>query len=104
MEAYIKITNPDQDIFLGVEAKVLVSTGEVKDAITIPMESVNTDVNGQFVYVVENGIVVKKTVETGLTTDMEIEIKKGIEEGAQVITQLGTGISEGMEVNALPAM
>lgn len=104
VEAYIKITNPDQNIFLGVEAKVLVSTGEVKDAITIPMEAVNTDVNGQFVYVVENGIVVKKTVETGLTTDMEIEIKKGIEEGAQVITQLGTGISEGMEVNALPAM
>ncbi len=101
--AYIRITNPDQELFLGVEAKVVVSTGEVKGAVTIPIEAVNTDVDGQFVYVVENGIVVRKAVKTGLTTDLEIEIIEGLEEGAQVITEMRTDILEGMEVNALPA-
>ncbi len=101
--AYIQITNPDQSLFLGVEAKVSVSTGEAKGAITVPSEAINTDVEGQFVYAVENGIVVKKRVVTGLVTDLDIEIKEGLEEGAQVITQQDMGISEGMAVSTFSA-
>lgn len=100
---YIKILNPDQELFLGVEAKVVVSTGTVQGAITVPIEAVNTDVNGQFVYVVEEGAVVKRDVETGLTTDTEIEIKKGVEEGEQVITETGGEVFEGMPVSTRPA-
>lgn len=100
---YIKVLNPDENLFLGVEAKVVVSTGTVQGAITIPIEAVNTDVNGQFVYVVEDGAVVKRGVETGLTTNLEIEIKKGVEEGEQVITETGGEVFEGMPVSTRPA-
>lgn len=103
VEARLTITNPDQEIFLGVEAKAVISTGEVKDAVTVPMEAVNTDVDGQFVYVVKDGLVKKRIVETGLTTDFEVEIISGLEEGEQVVTENPGGITEGREVTAVPA-
>ncbi|MGN0306989.1 MAG: efflux RND transporter periplasmic adaptor subunit [Lachnospiraceae bacterium] len=100
---YLKITNPDQNLFLGVEAKAVITTGEAKGAITIPMEAVYTDVDGQFVYVAVNGMVEKRTVTTGLTTDLEIEITEGLKENEQVITESGTQLEEGMPVTAVAA-
>ncbi|MBQ9991206.1 MAG: efflux RND transporter periplasmic adaptor subunit [Lachnospiraceae bacterium] len=100
---YLTITNPDQDIFLGVEAKTVISTGEVKDAITIPMEAINTDVGGQFVYVVKDGFLEKRSVETGLSTDLEIQIVSGLEEGEQVVSTSSAELTEGMEVTAVEA-
>lgn len=103
VEARITITNPDQEIFLGVEAKAVISTGEVKDAITVPMEAVNTDVDGQFLYVVRDGRLERRGVETGLATDLEIQIVSGLEEGEQVVTASQGEITEGMEVTAVAA-
>ena len=50
-----------------------------------------------------DGAVVKREVETGLTTNLEIEIKKGVEEGEQVITETGGEVFEGMPVSTRPA-
>lgn len=101
--AEIRIQNPDEHIYLGIEAKVLIDTKEADQVLLLPVECVNADKEGDFVYIVENGIVVRKDVVTGISSDTYIEIQEGLTEGDQVISNVTTGIIEGMPVMAIPA-
>ena len=98
----IKITNPDSDLILGVEAKVVISTAKEENAVLVPVSTVNVDTEGEFVYVVENNTLVKKPVVTGISSDLYIEIKEGLTEGEQVVLEVSTGLFEGMTVMAMP--
>ena len=98
----IKILNPDENIFLGVEAKISISTSKSEGVLLVPFSAVHADVDGNFVYAVENGIVVKKPVQTGISSEMDIEIKEGLNENDQILTEVSAGITEGMEVMAVP--
>jgi len=68
----------------------------------VPVEAVNTDTTGNFVYVVENGIVVRKDVTTGISSTSFIEITGGLEEGEDVITTISTDLAEGAAVAVIP--
>ncbi len=101
--AEIRITNPDSDVILGVEAKVVIATAKQENVVLIPVGAVNVDVDGEFVYVVdENNILVKKPIVTGISSDTMVEVKEGISEGEQIVTDVTTGLSEGMTVAAMP--
>lgn len=102
VNADIKIMNPDDNVYLGVEAKISVSTATAAQALNVPINAVNTDMEGEFVYAVENGVIVKKPVVTGISSDEYIEIKDGLTEGAQILTEVSAGIMEGMAVTAVP--
>lgn len=98
----IRILDPDSDVILGVEAKVVIYTEKVENAVLVPITAVNADVDGEFVYVVENGILVKKRVTTGISTDTMIEIREGLSEGEQVVTSVTADLYDGMTVAAMP--
>lgn len=98
----IKITNPDSDLILGVEAKVVISTAKEENAVLVPVSAVNVDMDGEFVYVVENNILVKKPVVTGISSDLYVEVKEGLSEGEQVVVDVSAGLQEGMTVMAMP--
>lgn len=98
----IKIMNPDSDIFLGVEARVVITTAQETNVVLVPVSVVNVDVNGEFVYVVEEGILVRKPVETGISSDTMIQVLSGVEEGDMLVTEVTTELSEGMAVVAIP--
>lgn len=100
--AEIHIDNPDDNIYLGIEAKVKIQSDAVENALLVPVECVNYDTKGAFCYVVENGIIIRKDVEAGISTDTQIQIIKGLEAGEQVITQVTGELSEGMEVTPMP--
>lgn len=104
VNAEIKILNPDDNIFLGVEAKIAVSTATAEQALVIPVGAVNTDKEGDFVYVVENGIVTRKSIQTGISSDVYMEVLEGLNEGDQVMAEASAGIAEGMAVTAMPDM
>lgn len=94
----IHIENPDEDIFLGVEAKVSLETAKREQAMLIPVECVNSDMNGDFCWTVVNGMITRKDIETGITTDTYIEVLSGLEEGDRVVTDMTITLEEGMEV------
>lgn len=98
----IQIENPDSNIFLGVEAKVKVHTALAERVLTVPIEVINSDKDGDFVYVVENNILTKKRVVRGISSDMYCEIQEGLNEGDQVVSMVSTGLEEGMAVTAVP--
>ncbi|PXV86730.1 RND family efflux transporter MFP subunit [Lachnotalea glycerini] len=103
INADIHIDNPDDNIYLGVEAKVKISVGSASNVVLVPVECINTDKDGSFCYVVENGTVVRKNVTTGLSSDEYIEVKEGIAEGEEVISEITTNIVEGAKVTVIPS-
>ena len=100
--AEVEIENPDQSIFLGVEAKVEVHMATAADVVTVPVEVVNTDREGDFVFVAEEGLVKKKRVTTGISSDTDIEIQEGLTAGEAVIMTTGQELEEGTPVTVLP--
>ncbi|MBO5055507.1 MAG: efflux RND transporter periplasmic adaptor subunit [Lachnospiraceae bacterium] len=97
----IKLLNPDSDVYLGVEAKVVISTAKETDSVIVPVSAVNVDVDGEFVYVVRDGILVKQPVVTGISSDTMIQIIEGVDEGDRLVTDVTTGLVEGMAVTAM---
>lgn len=87
--ATVHIDNPDDNIFLGVEAKVSIQAAEAKNVVILPTEAVNIGKDGSFCWVCEDGILVKRSIETGVTSDDCIEITKGLKEGEEVIADPG---------------
>ena len=94
----VHIDTPDDQLILGLDAKVMISLGTAENVPTVPIAAVNSDTTGDFVYVVEEGVVVKKYVVTGMTSTEEMEIKNGLQKGEKVITSVDSGIMEGMTV------
>ena len=98
----IGIEKPDENIFLGVEAKVVVHTAKAEGVTTIPMELVNSDRDGDFVYVEENGLVAKRRITVGISNESLCEVKEGLSVGDKVIMSMGQEFEEGMAVTAVP--
>ena len=96
----VKLDNPDDNVFLGVEAKVAIITAEEKGVLTIPTESVNTGKDGTFCYTLQDGVVTKCDVKTGVNSADETEVLSGLKEGDTVIEELPEGVEEGSEVRA----
>ncbi len=97
----VHIDNPDDTLILGLDAKVTISLGTAENVLTVPISSVNSDTRGDFVYVVEEGVVAKKYVTTGMSSAEEMEIKSGLNKGEKVITTVDSSIMEGMAVTEI---
>ena len=93
----VDIDNPDDNIFLGVDAKAVIHAKEAKDVVTVPVEAVNIGKDGSFCYVVEDGVITRKNVTTGISSDSYVEIQEGLEKGDQILTDIGDH-EEGDEV------
>lgn len=96
--ANVKIQNPDENIYIGVAAKLTMTVAEEKDVLYLPNENVNTSTEGDFVYVVQSGVVKKKAVELGITSNSKVEIKSGLKEGDKVVADTFGMVEEGMKV------
>lgn len=100
--AEVHILNPDDKIILGMDAKLEISTRKAENALLIPVEAINADRDGDFLYVVEDGIVVRKPVTCGISSDTFTEILEGVTEEDEIILTALTGIEEGMPVTVMP--
>jgi RND family efflux transporter MFP subunit len=76
---------------------------EAKNALVVPVETVQTDEKGKYVYVLaqEKGksVARKRTVEIGEFYDALIEVKAGLSAGNQLITKGFQGLYEGQLIS-----
>ena len=100
IKATIKIDKPDDNVFIGVEAKVLIQAAEAKDALVVPSEAVNIGKEGSFCYIIEDGVIVKRPVETGVASSSSLEVKSGLKAGDKLITDIGD-LNEGDKVEGV---
>lgn len=98
----VHITNPDDQIILGLDAKLEIMTNSKEDALLIPMEAINADKSGDFLYVVENGVVIKRSIVCGISSDEYTEVLEGITEADEIIVSAFSELTEGMAVTVMP--
>ncbi|MBR1771137.1 MAG: efflux RND transporter periplasmic adaptor subunit [Lachnospiraceae bacterium] len=102
--AQIRLDAPDDRIILGMDAKFTIYTKKEEDALLVPVEVINADRDGDFVYVVEDGKAVMKRVVCGISNDTYAVILEGITEDDTVIQTYVGSLEEGAAVTVTPQM
>lgn len=97
----VHILNPDENIILGLDAKLEIHTNSSQNTLLVPIEALNADKDGDFLYIVENGVVVKKPVISGISSESYVEILEGIEESDLIVQSSLFDIEEGMAVTTM---
>lgn len=90
LQVEVHINNPDEHIYLGTDADVIIQTGKSENAVLIPDNALYADDGGDYCYLLENGIIVKRYLTCGLTGDNMTEVIEGLTEGEKVITDAVT--------------
>lgn len=109
IEGKIIVNNPDDNLYIGVSAKVYIFVGRSEDTLAVPYEALNTDINGDYVYVVnKDNKIERRDVKIGIYSDEYYEITEGIEEGDKVIREVTKNMKPGdeyvPETQAVPNM
>ena len=88
--------NPDENLYIGVSAKVYIFVGRSEGTLAVPYEALNTDIKGDYVYVVDkDNKIQRKDVKIGIYSDEYYEITEGIEEGDKVIRNVTKSMKPG---------
>lgn len=87
--AIVSIDNPDESIFIGIDAKVKITAVKAENAILAPSGAINASSEGSFVYVLENGKIKKVNITTGISNPNKVEVLSGLKSGDAVITDIG---------------
>ncbi len=99
----IHLTDADDTIILGMDAKLTIYTKKAENALLIPVEAINADREGDFLYVIENGVVVRRSIVCGISSDVYAEVKEGLTEQDEIILTSYSDLEEGMAVTVISA-
>ena len=94
----VTLDDPDDNIILGLEVKSRIQTANCKDVLQVPVEALDSDNDGDFVFVSKDGKAVKTYVELGAQNDETAEILGGVDAGDMVIWSENAKIKDGAEV------
>ncbi len=109
----LTIEDPDQVLKLGMDANAKILTAQAFDAVSVPVEAVKVDRDGDYVWTItpcteekaaEAGLweLHKRYIKTGIFDDVNIQILEGLELGEKVCATLPADPAEGAQVQAMP--
>lgn len=87
---YLSVTNPDPAIRPGMTANLSIEVDRRDNVLLIPTRAVRTQGNQKLVTVQYKGQNIQTPVTTGLSSDTQIEIVSGLNEGDEVVVQQTT--------------
>lgn len=84
----VRAETPNQDgkLLPGAFANLELTLETIEDALMVPTISLVPELQGQKVFVIKNGLVVPKSVQTGLRNEARVQILSGVSEGDTVLT------------------
>lgn len=83
-----KFPNPEHRLLPGQYVEVIVKDKKMQSSVTIPRLSVQTDLEGDYIYILKDGnIVERRNVELGPQTKEGVIIRSGLEENETVLTK-----------------
>ncbi len=96
----VRFDEPDDNIFIGLEADVTIFTTEKSNVLTIPLEAYYVDDGGTYCYTIEDGTIEKKYITTGIESADYVEVMMGLSNGDIVITDAVTDDQVGTKAEA----
>jgi RND family efflux transporter MFP subunit len=94
----IDIENPENKLRAGMFASVILHSLHRDNAITIPLEAIETQGDKNYAYLDEGGSVKKIPVTLGIKEDDSVEVLDGIKMGDHLIVHGLTILSDGMKI------
>ena len=99
--ARAKINNENSEILPGSLLEIEIFYNE-KNALSVPDTSVMYEGSKKFIYkIIENNMIKKIEIETGIRDKGNLEVLSGINEGDQIIAEGLTKVSPGMKVKPI---
>lgn len=98
----VTIPNPGSRLRPGMFARSTINMGD-KQAVMVPDTAVQKQIgtNDRFVYVIENGVAVRRAVEPGRQIGDRMDILSGLEAGEQVAVTSFSRLVDGVEVTVV---
>lgn len=87
VECTVEVKHPDENIIIGFEANVVISTGEYLGVVTVPTGSIVLDKTGTYVYLYneEEKTVTKTAITTGAMSDSAYQVTDGLKAGDKIV-------------------
>ncbi len=103
----ISLDNSRGDYIPGMFARVRIFTGEAKEQVTVPHQTVLTDpqalpAGNAVVYVVRNERAFRQEVVVGQRVGDSVVILEGLKEGEAVVLDSSLGLRDGTDVEVVP--
>jgi len=97
--------NTDRHLLPGFYAKLTIEAGGERDALVLPRAVLQSDQQGEYVFVVDaQNIAKRRAVSTTSLPGESKEVRSGLAPGDQVVTQGFTKIADGQRVNIASVM
>ena len=100
LRARARCANPEGALLPGAFADVELAINEIEDALTVPAIAVIPELGSKKVFIVENGKATPRLVETGVRTETEVQITRGLAAGDRVIVSAIQQLRSGLPVRA----
>lgn len=94
----VYIDNSQKIIKPGMFAQIRLVVEEKANTVSVPLDVVLERNGEKFVFVVDNGKAIRKTVATGIENDKRVEITEGLKVGDIVVTAGQDFLSDGSKV------
>lgn len=98
LRARARCLNPDGELLPGAFADVELAVNETENALTVPSIAVIPELGSKKLFVLEDGRAVPRLVETGIRTDTEVEITRGLDPSDRVIVSAIQQLRSGLPV------
>jgi len=99
----MEIKNPDHLLKPGMYARVELVIDHHPGAILVPGEAITMENDVPVVTLVQNGVVSRRTVTTGVAQGTLVEVTKGLGGGESLVVEGKELVREGQKVRAEPA-
>lgn len=86
----------------GLVARFSVQTGEPRKALQVPLDGVFERFGSQHVYVVEDGVAVRRAIVLGSVRGGRAEVVRGLQPGETVVSKGVTRVVDGSKVRVVP--
>lgn len=98
-EVLCSVDNSKLELLPNVNVDVKIEVRQRDNVLAIPRGAVHADGAQHYVFVVEDGVARKRSVEVGIANASEYEITSGLKEGEIVAISAGINLQDGMQVN-----
>ena len=81
----LRVPNNDGKLRIGMTTQNVIYVESAENVLSVPVTAIKTNADGKYVEVLTKAGVVQKSIETGVSDGLNTEVKKGVDEGDEVI-------------------
>ena len=97
----LEIDNQDRSILPGMFLRAHVVKNIINDAVSVPLYSVISRNDEQFVFVALDGVVQKRPVKLGVIEKWQVQITEGLTPGEKVVVEGHRDVEDGQEIEVI---